>query len=43
MKESQLIQMQRDIKNLTSIVAILIEEIKLLKPKENANTETKPE
>jgi len=34
MKESQLIQMQRDIKNLTSIVAILIEEIKLLKPKE---------
>lgn len=43
MKESQLIQMQRDIKNLTSIVAILIEEIKLLKPKENASTETKPE
>jgi hypothetical protein len=43
MKESQLVQMQRDIKNLTSIVAILIEEIKLLKPKENANTETKPE
>lgn len=34
MKESQLVQMQRDIKNLTSIVAILIEEIKLLKPKE---------
>lgn len=43
MKESQLVQMQRDIKNLTSIVAILIEEIKLLKPKENANTKTKPE
>jgi len=36
MKEATLVQMQRDIKNLSITVAILIERLKKL---ENANTE----
>jgi uncharacterized coiled-coil protein SlyX len=36
MKESTLVQMRRDIKNLSITVAILIERLKKL---ENANTE----
>lgn len=40
MKESTLVRMQRDIKNLTITVAILIERIKKL---EDANTEEKTE
>lgn len=36
MKESTLVRMQRDIKNLSITVAILIERLKKL---ENANTE----